>query len=93
MNLRRRPPEPAAPQRADAPIHVQLSVYEARALARAADLVQTTLRPELFRPSTYGTDPPPLITAQQVLVHACELADEDCQLMSVMGAQTRRRTA
>lgn len=52
-------------------IHVDLTEREARSLVRAATLVADILRPELFRRDA-AAEQSPLITAQQVLIAACE---------------------
>ena len=63
----------------DAVVLVALTAREARATARAIDLVIEVLKPHLFsdRPESRQVTTPPLVTVRQVLAHACERADVD----------------
>lgn len=64
----------------DAVVLVALTPREARATARAIDLVIEVLKPHLFSDPASGgrqVTPPPLVTVRQVLAHACERADVD----------------
>lgn len=75
----RRNGRPRGLVRVDADLPIDLTQWEARALVRAIDLVVHTLRPHLFadRPGQHRVTQPPLITARQVLIAACERAGYD----------------
>lgn len=67
--------------RDNAVVQIALTAREARATARAIDLVIEILRPHLFDDDRERgfrqVTPPPLVTVRQVLAHACERANID----------------
>lgn len=64
--------------RFDACVHLDLNPREARVLARAADLLTVTLRPELQAHGRVVTESP-LVTAHEALLAACERAGVDVE--------------